>query len=95
MVLNQADAEDLGTDQVDDDLDDDLQHLLEIEGRVQLVAGDVEVGEVVVLVLDLDVAAREVFVLGFDLGEASDELLPLLLEPAHLLHQLLDEGAVA
>ena len=40
-----------------------------IEGRLELVAGDVEVREVVVLLLDLDVALGEVRVLELDLVE--------------------------
>ena len=55
---------------------------------MELVAGHVEVGEVVVLLLDLDVAVGEVLVLFLDLAEA-------LLDPAVPLAELLDLRAEA
>jgi hypothetical protein len=83
LLVQQQDRERLRADQVDDDLLDDLDDFAEVEGGVELVAGHVEVGQVVVLLLDLDVAVGEVFVLFLDLAET-------LLDAAVLVGQVRD-----
>ena len=88
LLAHHEDVEGLGADQVDDDLLDDPDDLLVVEGRVELVGGDVEVGEVVVLLLDLDVAVGELLVLLLDLLVARGELGQPLLEIADPLLQL-------
>ena len=77
LLVEQQDAELLGADQVDDDLEDDLGDFLEIEGGVQLEGGDVEIGEHVVLFLDLHVAIGEILVLLFDPPDPAENLLLL------------------
>ena len=82
LRLEEPDAEDLGADQVEQDLPDDGDDRLLVERRVQLVAGDVEVEQVLVLVLDLLVALAEVLVLAVEGLELGLDLLEL---PAQLL----------
>src|SRR4051812_28608990 len=52
-LVHQKNGERLRSDEIDDDLLDDLNDFAEVERGVKLIAGDVEVGEVVVLLLDL------------------------------------------
>ena len=77
FLIEHQDGEGSRSDQVDDDLLDDLDDLAEIERGVKLVRRHVEIGEIVVLLLDVHVACSEVFVLRLHLLEALLELLDL------------------
>ena len=58
---------------------------------MELVARDIEIGEVVVLLLDLQIAARELPILLFDGPEAIQYVLLLVLEPRDPREKLLAE----
>jgi hypothetical protein len=58
---------------------------------VELVARNVEVGEVVVLFLDLQIAVRELAILFFDGSQADQHVVLLVLEPRDPLQELLAE----
>src|SRR5262245_12021337 len=88
-LVKGVDAQHLGADQVDHDLDDDAQDLRQVERRVQLVAGHVQVGEAVVLLLDLEEALRELAVLRLERLEPVERVLALALEALDARHQLL------
>ena len=68
LLAEHEEVEDLGPDEVDHDLLDDPDHLLVVEGGVELVGSHVQVRQVVVLLLDLDVAVGELLVLLLDLA---------------------------
>src|SRR6185369_8433914 len=89
LLVEQEDGEGLGTDEVDDDFLDDLDDFAEVESGVELVAGDVEVRQVVVLLFDLDVAVGEVFVLFLDGGEALVDAAVFFGQMGDLVAQLL------
>ena len=55
---------------------------------MQLIARDVEVGEVVVLLLDLEVALGELVVLTFDRAELLENRLVLVLEARDPIDQV-------
>jgi len=71
-LFDQPDREGLGADEVQEDLAHDAERRLLVEGRVQLVAGDVEVQEALVLPLHVLVAPPNV------LARAVEQVEPLL-----------------
>src|SRR5206468_6498341 len=82
--------------EVDDDLLHDAEHLAVVERGVELVRGHVKVREVVVLLLDLDVAVGELLVLLLDLAVPCLQLgqPPLQLpDPARQLAHAVAGGA--
>src|SRR4030095_5324699 len=90
-LVEDVDREDLGSDQVDHDLDDDLHDLGEIQRGVQLERRDVEAREVVVLLLDLEVAGGEVAILAFDHAQPLEHVLALAFEAVDPREQILAE----
>jgi hypothetical protein len=76
----EPDGEDLGADEVEEDLLDDLEHRLLVERRVELVPRDVEVEEVLVLALHLLETLAEILVLAVQGVELGLDLLELPLE---------------
>ena len=96
LLVEQQNGERFRADEVDDDLLHDLDDFPEVERGVELVAGDVEVGEVVVLLFDFDVAVGEVFVLFLDFLEPLRDAAVLLGELQHLgaqtLHLFVETG---
>ena len=84
VFIEQKEGERLRADDVDDDVVNDLYHFPKVERGVQLITRDVQRGEIVVLVLDLGVAAGVVLVLFLQ----GAETLP---QPLVLPQQLLGE----
>src|SRR6202012_1005216 len=80
VVVDELDGEGLGADEVEQDLEDDLRQLAQLHRRVQLERRHVEVGEVVILALDVVIAIVDVAVELLDAGEARHERLALALE---------------
>ena len=95
LVVDELDGEGLGADEVEQDLEDDLRQLAQLERRVQLERRHVEVGEVVVLALDVVIAVVEVAVEPLDAGEARHQRLALALERLDARDQLAQRAGAA
>ena len=86
VLVEQQDRERFRAHDVEDDFLNDLDDFSKIERGVELVAGHVEAGQIVVLLLDLGVAGGVVLVFLFERAQPASE--PLVL-PQELLGELL------